>query len=123
VPALSRSIYCLLYSVPISLITQQVAHRRIDLVLVGVSPSSTAPTCVPESPPKHYYSAIAPDSIHQNWRQVRVGDAIRQLQNHRVMGLGSTVVAGMWYVCANVAVTRTNRCGLNVKGVESISRE
>jgi subtilisin-like proprotein convertase family protein len=44
---------------------------------------------------------IAPDSIHQNRRQVskgRVVDAILQLQQHGGVGLGATVVVGSWYI-------------------------
>jgi hypothetical protein len=38
---------------------------------------------------------IAYDNVHQNRRQVGVGDAILQLQKHKVVGLGATAVARM----------------------------
>jgi hypothetical protein len=53
---------------------------------------------------------ITPDSIHQNRLQARVGDAILQLEKQKVIGLGGTVVAGMWYLYVNVPVQSNIRC-------------
>jgi hypothetical protein len=52
----------------------------------------------------------APDSVHPNRRKVRVGDAIPQLQKHKVVGLGATVVAGMRYLYVIVPVPSKTRC-------------
>jgi hypothetical protein len=59
---------------------------------------------------------ITPDRMHQNGRQVRVGNVILRLLKHQVVGLRDTAIAGRHYLTLYVnGLSTAQRDRLDVK--------